>query len=120
MTDEQDQFPRELELLKAFKDGVIMFHFGYYIDDEAVVDRGFDQMSGAAKALRELRPDGIRALEPLMDDPEPGVQVMAADYLMRVFPERALPLLEKWANSAELEAGTSARAALRDYKAGRS
>jgi hypothetical protein len=73
------------------------------------------KQSEAVKALKEL-PCGIRALEPLLDDSHPGVQVGAAEHLIYEMPERALPLLNAMANSAELEAGASARAALRVYE----
>lgn len=114
MTTQSDARDQELSLLMAFKNGLIRMHYGMYIDDDALQERGWNEQSAAAKALKEL-PCGIRALEPLLDDPHPGVRVGAADHLIYEMPERALSLLNAMANSAELEAGATARAALRLY-----
>jgi hypothetical protein len=43
-SDEQDQ---ELALLKAFKNGMIRFQYGMYIDDDAMQERGWNETIGS-------------------------------------------------------------------------
>jgi|WetSurMetagenome_2_1015567.scaffolds.fasta_scaffold635835_2 hypothetical protein len=109
---DKDAAARKLELLKQFRDGMIKRHFGIYIDSEPIIDVGLKQADAAASALKAEDLGGYGALEPLMDDPEPGVRAGAADYVMYVMPEKARPVLEALASSAELEAGATARLAL--------
>ena len=110
-----DDAASELALLKAFREGMIRRHFGLYVDSPTVTDQGLDEAVAAANGLRALRPKGILALEPLLDDPDPGVRSGAADFLVDEMPERAVPILKALGASAELEAGMTARVALYFY-----
>jgi hypothetical protein len=116
MTDEQSKAARTLELLKAFREGQIKRHFGEYADLPEITDQGLTQSAQATVALKAMEPEGLRALEPLLDDPDPGVRAGAADVLMYVMPEKAEPILKALAVSAELEASSTARLALRMHK----
>lgn len=109
---DDDMAARELALLKQFRDGIIKRCYGMYIDDPAITDVGLREADTAASGLKALGPRGYGYLEPLLDDPEPGVRASAADYVMYVAPDKARPVLEALANSAELEAGAISRLAL--------
>jgi hypothetical protein len=115
MDGKKDNAANELALLKAFRDGMIKRHFGLYIDSNYITEQGLDDALAAADGLRALRPNGIHALEPLLDDPDPGVRSGAGDYLLHEMPGKALPVLEALAKSAELEASMTARVALWFY-----
>ena len=117
MSEDSDLTQRKLMLLKAFREGMIKRHYGMFIDSEAVNEEGMLQADAAATELRALPPDGIRALEPLLDDPDTGVRSGAADFLAQEMPEKALPILRELAQALELESGATARLALRTYKA---
>ena len=116
MADDGDLAQRKLALLKKFREGMIKRHFGMFADIEAINEAGMLEADAAAIELRTLPPDGIRALEPLLDDPDPGVRSGAADFLAHEMPDKALPVLYALAKSAELEAGATARLAIRLYK----
>jgi len=115
MNDKADGANNELALLKAFRAGMIKRHFGIYIDSPGVTEQGLDEAELAAQGLKALRPKGIHALEPLLDDPDPGVRSGAGDYLMHELPGKAIPVLEALGSSAELEASQTARVALWFY-----
>jgi hypothetical protein len=116
MDQHQDDTTEEIALLKAFRDGMIKRHYGIYIDSEGITLQGLDEASAATKGLRARRPHGIRALEPLLDDPDPGVRAGAGEKLMFEMPEKAQPVFQALGNSAELEAGMVARVALYFYE----
>jgi hypothetical protein len=116
MTDDATEADRKLTLLKAFREGQIKRHFGIYIDVPSITDQGLVQADQAAMALKAMEPEGLRALEPLLDDPDPGVRSGAADLLTYVMPEKAFPILQAMAKSDELEASATARLAIRMHE----
>ena len=90
-------YPRlSLFALKKFKRGAIVYVWGYELDDE--------QMQGAGLKSAELAIEFFDAvvqsrmsLVPLLDDPDLSIRVFAAGFLVKVMPERALPVLEELA-----------------------
>jgi hypothetical protein len=106
---------RELALVKAFRDGQIKRHWGLFIDDHDIHRVGGVEADKAAQALRAECPKGVLALEPLLDDPDPGVRSGAAGFLIEAMPEKALRVIHAIANSPELEAGATARLELYLY-----
>ena len=115
MGESQDAASRELSLVKAFRDAQIKRHWGLFIDDHDIHTAGGVEADKAAQALRATCPKGIYALEPLLDDPDPGVRSGAAGFLIGEMPERALSVIHEIANSPELEAGATARLELHLY-----
>lgn len=76
-----------------FKRGAIVYIWGYEMDDK--------KMQGAGRACAELAigcldelDEGRTPIVPLLDDPDLSVRVFAAGFLVKVMPERALPVLE--------------------------
>jgi hypothetical protein len=115
MSDGQDLQSREFALLKQFRDGSIIYHFGVFMDDTDIQDKGLGMKRAAIEGLETLRPDGLFAILPMLEDPDPGVQSGAASSLLDTMPERAIPVLENLKDGENLEAATTARLTLLVY-----
>jgi hypothetical protein len=77
-----------------FKRAAIVYHWGYEYDDARMQFAGKKSAEEAISALDTCK-DGRLALVPYLDDPDPSVRVMAAGYLVKVMPERALAVLKE-------------------------
>jgi len=115
MSNNQSGDVNEFELLKKFREGAIIHHFGVFMADSDIQDRGMKMLFAASGVLEESHPDGLMALEPLLDDPEPGVRADAAGRMIGVIPERAIAILEELKDSDHLEASTTSRGTLLSY-----
>jgi hypothetical protein len=79
-------------LVGQFKRAAIVTHFGDEDEDNAMQLAG---IRSAKRAARGLDAFGARlALVPLLEDPDWGVRAFAAGYLLKIAPERALPVLK--------------------------
>ena len=96
------------ELKESFRNGARFFHMGAYYDDISLKISGLDICRYTVERIERHMPEGRRLLEPLLDDPNPGVQVFAAGYLAQIFPERAIALLEHIKDYCETEASFTA------------
>jgi len=83
-----------LMMTAQFKRAAIVYHWGYEDDDELMKQAGLRSANEAIEVLDSYK-DGRLALVPFLDDPDPSVRVMAAGYLVKVIPERALAVLKE-------------------------
>jgi len=105
-------------LLRRFENGAMAVHFGVLDDDAAMRRAGMGAVHMAVRFIDAHGPDTRLILEPLLDDPDPGVRAYAAGYLMKHMPDRALAALERL---NEQRTGPGKRLAarfLRRYKTG--
>jgi hypothetical protein len=82
-------------VILQFKKGALLYHQGCEDEDNSVQDKGVKGTKDAVRILDALGPDGRKALIPLMSDPDPGIRVYAAGYLLKIMPEEAAALLER-------------------------
>jgi hypothetical protein len=80
-------------LIEQFKHAAIVTHFGYEDEDRAMQRAGIGAAKRVVQGLDAF--DARLALVPLLDDPDWGVRVSAAGYLVKALPERALPVLKE-------------------------
>jgi len=79
-------------LVEQFKRAAIVTLFGDEDEDRAMQLAG---IRSAKRAIRSLDAFGAReALVPLLEDPDWGIRAFAAGYLLKITPERALPVLK--------------------------
>jgi len=94
MTDAKPD-PLAAFLIERFKHAALVAHYGHEDEDDPMQIAGIKAAERAAQGLDAMGPDGRRALVPLLDDPDWGIRAYAAGYLVRLFPERALAVLEE-------------------------
>ncbi|MGA8169687.1 MAG: HEAT repeat domain-containing protein [Methylocystis sp.] len=82
-------------LMRQFTRAAIVAHYGYEDEDDAMQCAGIDSAKRAIKGLDLLGSKGRLALVPLLDDPDWGIRVFAAGYLVKIMPERALAVLKE-------------------------
>lgn len=80
-------------LIERFKRAAIVTDFGYEDKDDAMQCAGIDALHRAVGGLDAIGPQARLALVPLLDDPNWGIRVFAAGYLVKLIPERALMVL---------------------------
>jgi hypothetical protein len=80
-------------ILEQFKRAAIVCDYGYEDEDNEMQIAGLKSARRAVQTLEALDADGRQFLAPLLDDPNPAVQVLAAAYLVKIMPERALAVL---------------------------
>jgi hypothetical protein len=112
MDDPRITAQQELALVRQFREGALIYHFGLFMADNAIQDKGLDIEDRATDTLEALRPDGLLAILPLLDDPDPAVRSGTAARLLDVMEERAIVILEELKDCDHLEASTSARLSL--------
>lgn len=88
---EPEQNPETL--VKRFVEGVVK-HREYMCTDHRVANQNFDKYTEALKGLFLLGEPGMNALLRLLDDSRPVVRVSVGTYLLRIFPERAIKVLQ--------------------------
>ena len=89
MPEEND----EASFLRNFREAVEKYYQAADLYDYDTERRWIGELIRTARALDALRPGGRNALLPLLEDANPGVQVMAAIYLLNWVPEPALRVL---------------------------
>jgi hypothetical protein len=82
-------------LVMKFVEGTKLYFEGLSIFDNKRQSKGVKKLRGAAMALDEIGTGRHDALARLLDSDDPELCVMAAGYLMKVMPERALALAQK-------------------------
>jgi hypothetical protein len=82
-------------LIEQFKRAAIVVDFGYIDEDHAMQRAGIRSARQAIMVLDTCGPDARQALVPLLEDPNPAIRVYAAGFLLKVMPERALPVLKE-------------------------
>lgn len=108
MTRAEELDARRAVLIEGFRNGARLFHIGAFLDERPLKERGLDICRYSVEQIESDFPESRRVLEPLLDDPDPGVQVLAAGYLAQLFPERAIALLRHIDETCETEAGMTA------------
>ncbi|MGA8170979.1 MAG: hypothetical protein WB816_09145 [Methylocystis sp.] len=103
-------------LIEQFKHAAIVAHFGYEDEDSAMQRAGIGAAKRVVKGLDAF--DARHALVPLLDDPDWGVRVFAARYLLKVVPEKALPVLKEIDVRCPTQARMTAFWTLERYKNG--
>ena len=96
------------EIVEEFKKGARLKFLGEMLDDEDIAKTGWRQY---CDALRKLDAKGrhVRdALLPLLDDPDPEIQVTAAIFMIRDHGERALPILKELSKEIWSDPGNTA------------
>ncbi|MGA8170978.1 MAG: HEAT repeat domain-containing protein [Methylocystis sp.] len=79
-------------LVEQFQRAAVVTHYGDEDEDNAMQLAG---IRSAKKAAQGLDAFGARlALVPLLEDPDWGIRAFAAGYLLRIAPERSLPVLK--------------------------
>lgn len=81
-------------LAEKFKHAAIVAQFGYQDEDKAMQRAGTRAARASAEYLDACGDDGRLALVPLLEDPEWGVRVFAAGYLVKLMPEQAVAVLK--------------------------
>lgn len=104
-------------MIEKFKRAAIVYHFGCQDDDKAMEKAGFHSLGVAMLVLDDLAA-GRRFLVPLLDDPDPSIRVFAAGYLVKIMPERALPVLKELEDTCLTEARMTACHMLIGHKHG--
>lgn len=89
-------------LIGKFRRAAIVYHYGAYDEDHAITRAGGRAVHRAVKAIEVCAYEGRLALLPLLDDPDPCVRVFAAGFLVKITPERALPVLQDIKESWEV------------------
>jgi hypothetical protein len=82
-------------LLDRFRDLAIYQYDSEVEENASEALSGVMDKSGVFQALWLIGANGLCALRNLLDDPDIGVRVSAATYLLKVEPEFALPLLQE-------------------------
>jgi hypothetical protein len=103
-------------LIEQFKHAAIVTHFGYEDEDRAMQRAGIGAAKRVVQGLDAF--DARLALVPLLDDPDWGVRVSAAGYLVKALPERALAVLREIRERAPTHARLAASAILQKYERG--
>jgi hypothetical protein len=96
-------------LIERFKRGAIVTHFGYEDEEDAMQLAGINSVKRAIEILDMFGPEARLALLPLLEDPDPGVRVFAAGYLVKAAPHHALPVLKEISELCLTEARMTAR-----------
>jgi hypothetical protein len=91
------KYPELTSLVKAFCAGVVK-HRENMFTDHVVANRYFESYSEALKKLYSLGEPGISALEDLLQNPRPSVRVMVAIYLISMYPNRCISVLQSEVN----------------------
>lgn len=115
---ENSQDPRISFIIGQFRRGAIVLDYGCQDDDKSMQDAGWSSVQKAVDALDSFGPEGRQALIPLLDDPEPAIRVMAAGYLVRTTPRRALAVLKEINETSAAEASMTAFRLLRRHARG--
>jgi hypothetical protein len=105
-------------VVEQFKRGAIVAHFGYEDEDRAMQRVGLKSAHRAVQILDTEGDDGRLALVPLLEDPDWGIRVLAAGYLVKVIPERALAVLQEIDEQCPTRARMTASHMLWDHKHG--
>jgi hypothetical protein len=107
MTDAKPD-PLTAFLIERFKHAALVAHYGHEDEDDALQIAGINAAERAVQGLDAIGPDGRRALIPLLDDPDWGIRAYTAGYLVRLFPDRALAVLEEISTRAPTAARMTA------------
>jgi hypothetical protein len=110
--------PNITDIIKRFREGAIMYHHGCFLAINAIQCNGLDIIQLARDQLDAQGPNARDALVPLLEDPDPGVRVVAAGHLIKIMPERAMAELEKLKKYCITEAAGTARDVMRMHKYG--
>ncbi len=103
-------------LIEQFKHAAIVAHFGYEDEDRAMQRAGIGAAKRVVQGLDAF--DARLALAPLLEDPDWGVRVSAAGYLVKALPELALAVLKDSHLHGSTEARLTASAILQKYERG--
>jgi hypothetical protein len=103
-------------LIEQFKHAAIVTHFGYEDEDRAMQRAGIGAAKRVVQGLDAF--DARLALVPLLDDPDWGVRVSAAGYLVKALPERALAVLKEIRERCPTHARMTASHMLSKYEHG--
>ena len=91
-------------------------NLGAFLDSEQLQDQGIDLILEAIKQLKPYGADGRQAIMRLMNDPDPGVRVMAASEMLNDRPDLAIPALEFIRDNAVDETWSTAAGTLRVHR----
>ena len=81
-------------LTTQFRRAAMVYHWGREQEDRKMQSAGEKSAAEAIKGL-DIWDEGRASLVPLLDDPDPSVRVFAAGYLVKVMPDRPLPVLQE-------------------------
>lgn len=88
------------ELVEGFREDALLHYDGEEDEgsDVSALNGVYDKR-GTFAALKAIGPQAVAALRPLLDDPDIGVRVSAATYLLPSMPAMALPVLNEAASA---------------------
>lgn len=79
--------------IEQFKRAAILFHGGIFLGIQPIEQAASKACGKLIRKLDADCPNGREILIPLLQDKDPNVQVIAAQYLLASHPELALPVL---------------------------
>ena len=95
-------------IFDRFRAAALLYQHGLFLRSNRIESKGLDGIQAAKKELDALGPDGRRELIPLLDDPDPGIRVMATPYVYPFVPERVLAVLNEIDKNCETDATMTA------------
>jgi hypothetical protein len=112
------QSSSNMHLIDQFKRAAVVCDFGYRDEDNAMQLAGLRSADRAVQALEASESAGRKELAALLSDPDPAIRVLAAGYLVKVMPDKALEVLEDIRERCLTEARMTASRMLRNYERG--
>jgi hypothetical protein len=86
-------------IIEKYKRGAIVYFYGRLDESVPMQKAGCDSAKEALRALDALGARAREALIPLLEDPDPGIRVFAADDLLQIAPDKAILVLTAISNS---------------------
>jgi hypothetical protein len=106
------------DLIRRFKHGAVVAHFGYEDEDIAMQKAGIGAVNRTVRELDAFGFGGRSALAPLLDDSDQGIRAFAAGHLLGLMPERALEALKDIYDNGSARPRMTAAQFIEEYEKG--